>query len=301
MQPATLAGPRPRWRVGVTASLASGAVIAGAFAVATPAAAAPMTTGAAITTPAIAASSFRTSTFAPALRTEAFVASTRTGTGTTLTARVTAAQSASLAGQPVVLQVRNGNDWRTVATQSLAANGSTAFTVRPTATTTYRVNYLGGATFSPSTSVLVTVTVATPPPARRTTTTSSSSSSSVALPGSTGKRAQVVAAAKAQSGKPYVYGAAGPNAFDCSGLTMYAFRTVGVSLPHKADSQKGYGSSVSRAQAQPGDLVIYLDGGYGYHAGIYAGNGYMYDAPNPSQSVGLHKLYGGNIIFRRIV
>jgi len=263
-----------------------------------------MTTGAVITTPAIAASSFRTSTFAPALRTEAFLASTRNGTGTTLTVRVTAAQAASLAGQPVVLQVRTGADWSTVATQSLAANGSTAFTVRPTATTTYRVNYLGGATFSASTSVAITVTVAAPPAARRTTTntnTTSSSSSSVALPGSTGKRGQVVAAAKAQSGKPYAYGAAGPNAFDCSGLTMYAFRTVGVSLPHKADSQKGYGSAVSRAQAQPGDLVIYLDGGYGYHAGIYAGNGYMYDAPNPSQSVGLHKLYGGNIIFRRIV
>jgi cell wall-associated NlpC family hydrolase len=266
-----------------------------------------MTTGAAITTPAIAASSFRTSTFAPALRTEVSLASTRNGAGTTLTGRLSAAQSASVAGQPVVLQVRDGNNWHTVATKPLNANGSAVFAVRPSVTTTYRLNYFGGATFSASTSGSVTVTVTTA--SRRTTTTAAtnattttrSNSASVALPGSTGKRAQVVAAAKAQSGKPYAYGAAGPRAFDCSGLTMYAFRTVGISLPHKANSQKGYGTAVSRAQAQPGDLVIYLDGGYGYHAGIYAGNGYMYDAPTTGQTVGLHKLYGGSMIFRRLV
>ena len=82
---------------------------------------------------------------------------------------------------------------------------------------------------------------------------------------------------------------------------MYAFRTVGVSLPHQANAQKSYGVAVSRAQARPGDLVIFVSGSYGYHAGIYAGNGYMVDSPTYGQTVGLHKIWGSNVIFRRIV
>jgi cell wall-associated NlpC family hydrolase len=76
---------------------------------------------------------------------------------------------------------------------------------------------------------------------------------------------------------------------------------VGVSLPHKANSQKSYGRAISRSQALPGDLIIFLSGGYGYHAAIYAGGGYMYDAPRAGSTVGLHKIWSSTIVFRRLV
>ena len=102
----------------------------------------------------------------------------------------------------------------------------------------------------------------------------------------TGTGADIVAAAAVHIGKPYSYGAGGPNAFDCSGLTQYVFRQFGVSLPHNANAQLGYGRPVSRAEAAPGDLIIFLSGGHGYHAGIYAGGGYMIDAPGSGRTVG---------------
>ncbi len=111
----------------------------------------------------------------------------------------------------------------------------------------------------------------------------------------------MVAAAAAQSGKPYVFGASGPNAFDCSGLTMFVYAQFGVRLPHLADSQKNFGTPVSAADAAPGDLMIFLNGGYGYHAGIYAGGGMMYDAPNAGSTVGRHTIWSTNVIFRRLV
>ncbi len=86
--------------------------------------------------------------------------------------------------------------------------------------------------------------------------------------------------AEAQLGKPYVWGAAGPDAFDCSGLVMYAYAAAGISLPHSAQLQYDETVRISYAQAQPGDLVFY---GYGpndvFHVGIYVGNGVMIDAP----------------------
>ena len=133
------------------------------------------------------------------------------------------------------------------------------------------------------------------------TSTATASGGYSAVTSGTGRGAQVVAAAASQTGKPYRFGAAGPNAFDCSGLTQYAFKSVGISLPHSANSQKSYGTAVSAANALPGDLIIFLSGGNGYHAAIYAGGGYMYDAPNSGGTVGKRKIYSGTVIFRRLV
>lgn len=113
--------------------------------------------------------------------------------------------------------------------------------------------------------------------------------------------ARVVAAAARLDGSPYRYGVAGPTAFDCSGFTLYVFRQFGVYLPHKANSQRYYGRAVSRADARPGDLIVFLSGGYGSHAGIYAGGGYMWDSPHSGGYVGLHKIWSTNIVFRRLV
>ena len=98
-----------------------------------------------------------------------------------------------------------------------------------------------------------------------------------------GNAAAAVAYARAQVGKAYVYGAAGPSAFDCSGLTMMAWRQAGVSLPHSSGAQYSGGRKVSRSDLQPGDLVFYYQPIS--HVGIYVGNGQLVHAANPSTGV----------------
>ncbi|MEP6762611.1 MAG: NlpC/P60 family protein [Sporichthyaceae bacterium] len=98
-----------------------------------------------------------------------------------------------------------------------------------------------------------------------------------------GRASIAVRTAYAQLGDPYVWGASGPNAFDCSGLTSYAWRAAGVSLPHSSSAQYGSGRRVSRSALQPGDLVFFYSPIS--HVGIYIGGGKMIDAPHPGTSV----------------
>ncbi|MEV5878662.1 NlpC/P60 family protein [Streptomyces sp. NPDC052101] len=86
-------------------------------------------------------------------------------------------------------------------------------------------------------------------------------------------------------GSPYVWGATGPNAFDCSGLVQAAYRSAGISLPRTTYAQINAGRRVSRTELQPGDLVFFYSGIS--HVGIYVGNGQMIHAPNPSAPVRL--------------
>jgi cell wall-associated NlpC family hydrolase len=92
-----------------------------------------------------------------------------------------------------------------------------------------------------------------------------------------------VAWAKAELGKPYVWGAAGPDSFDCSGLAMYVWAKAGVQLEHFTGDQWNEGTHVSRSQLEPGDLVFFAyntsDPGTIHHVGIYVGGGQMIDAP----------------------
>ncbi len=100
-----------------------------------------------------------------------------------------------------------------------------------------------------------------------------------------------VAYAKAQVGKSYVYGAAGPSAFDCSGLTMMAWQQAGVSLPHNSGAQYSSGPRISESELQPGDLVFYYTPIS--HVGMYIGNGQVVNALNPGSGVrisGLHDM-----------
>jgi peptidoglycan DL-endopeptidase CwlO len=98
-----------------------------------------------------------------------------------------------------------------------------------------------------------------------------------------GSAAVAVETALAQVGDAYVYGAAGPDAFDCSGLTMYAWAAAGVSLSHSSSIQSGQGTAVSVSDVQPGDLVFYYSPVS--HVGMYIGNGMIVHAPNPSSTV----------------
>ncbi len=98
-----------------------------------------------------------------------------------------------------------------------------------------------------------------------------------------------VQAALAQRGKPYVYAAGGPNSFDCSGLTSYAWAQAGVYLPHNAAAQLGYGTRVSISELQPGDLVFYYSP-IG-HVGIYIGDGQIVHAPTSGDVVRVASVY----------
>ncbi|NUS53083.1 MAG: hypothetical protein HOQ22_18845 [Nocardioidaceae bacterium] len=98
-----------------------------------------------------------------------------------------------------------------------------------------------------------------------------------------GRAGAAVQYALAQVGDAYVYGAAGPDAFDCSGLTMMAWAQAGVSLPHSSSAQMGSGTPVSQSQLQPGDLVFYYQPVS--HVGIYIGGGRIVHAANPSDGV----------------
>lgn len=97
------------------------------------------------------------------------------------------------------------------------------------------------------------------------------------------KGAKALAYAKAQLGEPYVRNAAGPNSWDCSGLTMMAWGSVGVSLPHSSRQQFGRGRSVAKSDLQSGDLVFFYSDIS--HVGLYAGNGQVIHAPRPGKSV----------------
>jgi peptidoglycan DL-endopeptidase CwlO len=98
--------------------------------------------------------------------------------------------------------------------------------------------------------------------------------------GTTGK---VIAYAEAQLGKPYLWGAAGPDAFDCSGLTMMAYRAAGITIPGTSQEQWAYGPQIPASQVQPGDLVFFAgsDGSMAApgHVGIVTGHDTMIDAP----------------------
>jgi len=98
-----------------------------------------------------------------------------------------------------------------------------------------------------------------------------------------GRAAAAVRYALAQVGDAYVYGAAGPSAFDCSGLTMMAWAQAGVGLPHSSSAQMGSGTPVSQSELQPGDLVFYYSPVS--HVGMYIGNGQIVNAENPSVGV----------------
>ena len=84
-------------------------------------------------------------------------------------------------------------------------------------------------------------------------------------------------------GKPYVWGAAGPDSFDCSGLTQYVWAKAGVYLDHYTGSQWNEGRHISRGDLQPGDLVFF--GSDLHHVGIYIGNGNMIEAPHSGANV----------------
>jgi len=198
------------------------------------------------------------------------------------TMRVTVRYTNSKTGKPITsgtahLMYWNGAKWLGWSKANLNSNGSANLYAAPKASHYFRVVYGGSSTASAVYGAKFYVTVRS-------------------------NGAKVLAEAKSHTGALYKFAAAGPKRFDCSGFTMYVYKkAAGKSLPHKANLQQRYGKAVSKGAKQIGDLIVFRSGSYGYHAGIYAGNGYMYDSPHTGARVGKHKIYGSNYVVRRLV
>lgn len=159
---------------------------------------------------------------------------------------------------------------REAAARRAAAATTTTTTIRRTATT---------AAPSPTTARPGTTTTTTAPKPPEPTN---------APPPSSGAAA-AVEEAKRQLGKPYEWGGSGPDTFDCSGLTSWAWRAGGKSLPHSSQSQYSATSRVALADIQPGDLLFY--GNPIHHVAIYVGDGQMIEAPETGKNVRYASIY----------
>jgi peptidoglycan DL-endopeptidase CwlO len=114
------------------------------------------------------------------------------------------------------------------------------------------------------------------------------------LPEATNVGTTALRAALTQRGKPYVWGAAGPDSYDCSGLVLWAFAQEGISLPHYTGDQWNSGMHVSRADLEPGDLVFFFADIS--HVGLYIGNGLMVDAPSTGQVVQVQPVFWDSFV-----
>lgn len=109
----------------------------------------------------------------------------------------------------------------------------------------------------------------------------------VVVPPAVSQIEKVIAYALAQQGKPYRWAAAGPNAFDCSGLVLAAFRQIGISLPHYTGTMISHGQKISRANMQRGDIIFPTSG----HVAIYLGNNMMVAASSSAHKIRVQKVY----------
>jgi cell wall-associated NlpC family hydrolase len=179
-------------------------------------------------------------------------------------------------GMRLALHIRTPKGWFAGWIRRADQIGRAGFAVTPGTTAVYRVAVVGAGKVATGVSKPVTIAV------------------------SRGGMA-IIAEAARHRGAPYVFGAAGPAAFDCSGFTQFVFRKFGTVLPHSATAQSRHGIAVAKAAAQPGDLVLFGGGGHYYHAAIYAGHGYMWDAATEGQPVARRKIYSQSYVVRRVI
>jgi cell wall-associated NlpC family hydrolase len=254
-----------------TAALSLGLCLcAGQLLASAPALAATTTTPVTSTTAAKAAASVK-----PKMTTKVSVRTIGWGSSTKITTKVVNSKTGKAAKGTVRLQAYVNGKWVLWAKKAVPSSGTVSFTARPKSTMWFRTLFTGPGYTKVSLQSKIYVK---------------------------NNGAKVLAEAKKHTGALYKFAAAGPSRFDCSGFTQYVYKkAAGKKLPHKADGQQDYGKAVSKSSKKVGDLIIFRSGSYGYHAGIYAGGGYMYDSPHTGARVGKHKMYGSNYVVRRLV
>jgi cell wall-associated NlpC family hydrolase len=114
------------------------------------------------------------------------------------------------------------------------------------------------------------------------------------------KSTKALRIAASKKGSPYRYGATGPHRFDCSGLTLYAFKKVGKRLPRTAQQQYNKTRHVSASKRKRGDLVFFHWGRSVYHVGIYAGRGKIWHSPKTGSVVRLEKIWTRSVWYGRV-
>jgi hypothetical protein len=129
----------------------------------------------------------------------------------------------------------------------------------------------------------------------------STATSATASAASSTPSATAIHYALAQIGKPYRYGATGPYAYDCSGLTSAAYRAAGITIPRTSRDQYRGLPHVPRGRWRPGDLIFFASNtsrpSTVYHAAIYMGSGWMLDAPHAGTVVQIERIYGGTMYY----
>lgn len=217
------------------------------------------------------------------------VATNTTATAQTAVASVNNAQQASVATAPV--QTNTAANAQAPVAQTTAQQSTYTASTNNTYVAPAKTNYYAQANTTVKTQQAATYSA----PAQNTTTAAKpaqqqtqQASSQAAQPAkqqastqSSSTAQTVVNAAKSQIGKPYVWGATGPNAYDCSGLVQYAYSQAGKNIGRTTYQQAGAGQHVSVSQAQAGDILMWGD----YHDAIYVGNNQYVHAPQPGQNV----------------
>nr|WP_236655529.1 C40 family peptidase [Streptacidiphilus carbonis] len=112
-------------------------------------------------------------------------------------------------------------------------------------------------------------------------------------------QARALSVAASKQGDPYRYGASGPDSFDCSGLTFFAYRQAGARLPRTAQAQYDSAHHLSSGERRPGDLVFFHSGGNVYHVAIYAGSDMVWHAPHPGARVRKEHIWTSDVWYGR--
>ncbi|MCP2253325.1 NlpC/P60 family protein [Prauserella aidingensis] len=208
------------------------------------------------------------------------------GTEVALTGTLTGLRDRPVSDQRVALERRAADGgWQAVDTATTGDDGTVTFRRTPQRTAEWRLTYDGSTFLDPSTSPSQRVEVRLPPPPPPPPKPAPPEQS--AKP--TGR--QIVNVAASHAGKPYAYGATGPQRFDCSGFAQFVHRQVGIRLPRTSGAQHRAVRPVANHAKVPGDLVFFHEGGSVYHVGIYAGGNHVWAAPESGDVVRKQRIW----------
>ncbi|CUU60161.1 Cell wall-associated hydrolase, NlpC family [Parafrankia irregularis] len=213
---------------------------------------------------------------------------------------------APLADQLIKVQVKLPTGWATFLHLTTDDRGQASYTARVLTTTNVTAIFDGTDSLQSAHSENdATLTVRPPVPAQasrqavRSAVEVETPVVSVNVGANTiGEKA--VYLASLQAGKPYIYGAEGPNSFDCSGLVQYVYKQLGKSVPRTTDQQYAATTHISQYNKAPGDLIFFGTPGNIYHVGIYAGDGKMWVAPHSGDVVKLQTIYTTSYMVGRV-
>ena len=203
-----------------------------------------------------------------------------------------------VAGSQVVVQRSNGTGWTEIGRITTDGQGLAVGNFDFRTSTRVRAISAGSATLSPGVTSAIPVAVNAH---LRKAAPAAKPAAPAPAPAAAGFAARAVQIAASQAGKPYRYGSAGPHSFDCSGLINFAFAKAGKRLPRTSAALAATTKPVSKAAARPGDLIFMRSGGRVSHAGIYAGNGRIVDAPSAGGRVSTRPLWTSNYTVGRVV